>query len=406
MDLIVIGAGASGLMAAITAAQNGSRVTVLEHKDKAGKKILATGNGRCNFTNQNMTSDYFYGNKNLVEYGLSVFNAKDSIDFFNKLGVVCKNKNGYYYPNSNQANTILTALLDEVSRLGITLVTECNILSINNRNNTFKLHTNKGNFKADRLIVSVGLLAAPKLGSDGSLFSLLKSFGHHFNPIVPALCGFKCKNLSFKRVSGVRADAKVTALINDKVLAEDIGELQLTDYGISGIPVFQISRNLSKGLYNKDKVQVVIDFMPEYELESLANLITSIVAEYSRSKSWESLLSGLLNSKLSNELLVKAGINPTDIVYSGKKVGAQIHALCSLIKSLAVDVIEYRDFEFAQVCAGGIKSEEINTKTLESLIVPGLYFAGEILDVDGICGGYNLQWAWTSGYIAGLNASK
>lgn len=407
MELIVIGAGASGLMAAITAAKNGCTVTILEHKDRAGKKILATGNGRCNFTNRNMSINHYNGSKELIEHGLSVFDENSSIDFFNKLGVISKDKNGYMYPNSNQATTILNALLDEVARLKINLITECEIQNIQRlqKTNNFKVITTNGKFVCNKIIISTGLLASPKLGSDGKIFKIIKNLGHHFTPIVPALCGFKCKNFPFKKVAGVRTDAKVYAMIDNTQTADDLGELQLTDYGISGIPVFQISRHLSMGLYEKKDVKVRIDFMPEYQINILYNLILDLANNFNNSKTWENLLSGLLNSKLSIALLEEAGINPKEVVHIDKKNIQKLDRLCEKIKSLEVIVCAYRDYEFAQVCAGGIKSSEINLKTLESNFISGLYFAGELLDVDGICGGYNLQWAWTSGYIAGNSVS-
>lgn len=406
MNLIVIGAGASGLMAAITAAGNGSRVIILEHKDKAGKKILATGNGKCNYTNKKMTDDCYRGNKDLIQHGLSVFNSNDAVNFFTRLGVISKEKNGYMYPNSGQATTILNSLIDEALRLGVRIVTECEISSINHKKGEFIIKSNRGSYKAQKIIVAVGLLASPKLGSDGSFLLFLKGFGHRFNPIVPALCGFNCDGFSFKKVSGVRTDASVTAIVNNKELCSDTGELQLTDYGLSGIPVFQISRFLSMGLYEKADVKVKIDLMPEYSNEKLHNMLTELVEKSNGFKSWIQMLSGLLNSKLSTALLEQTKINPTAIINIDKNDIKKVDLLSTTIKSLIVNVKSYRDYEFAQVCAGGINSEEIDIKTLESKLVPGMFFAGEILDVDGICGGYNLQWAWTSGYIAGLNAGK
>ena len=222
--------------------------------------------------------------------------------------------------------------------------------------------------------------------------------GHRFVPILPTLCGFYCKGMNFKQVSGVRAYGTVAAYIDNVKCAEDTGEIQFTDYGLSGIPIFQISQYLSKGLYDKKKVTIKINLLPEFEKEVLLSEL-----EYRRSITGEllvtAMMNGLINQKLSEMILNKAGIEKTRYVNSISK--EEITKIAALLQEIEVNVTNYRDFEFAQVCTGGIPTSDIDCTTLESKLASNVYFTGEILDVDGICGGYNLHFAWATGYIAG-----
>lgn len=397
-DLVVIGAGASGMMAAITAAREHKTVCIIEKLDRAGKKLLATGNGKCNFTNALMQPSCFHGEKAFVSYVLDQFSVEECLSFFYSIGVFPKNKNGYYYPNSEQAVSVVNALLYELERLGVKIYFETFVAEINSCEAEVSIFTNKGTFLARKLVIATGLLAAPKLGSDGSLFEIIKGFGHRFEPILPALCGFYCKGLKFKQVSGVRAYGTVNAYIDDVKCASDTGEIQFTDYGLSGIPVFQISRYLSKGLYEKKKVEIRFNLLPDFDKEELMTEL-----EYRKkmcsSMPVSALLNGLINQKLSDMVLEKAGV---DVLRYTDSISAQeLMRIVELLQEIKVKVTNYRDFEFAQVCTGGIPITDINEKTLESKLVKHVYFTGEILDVDGICGGYNLHFAWATGYIAG-----
>ena len=400
-DVIVIGAGASGMMAAITAARQGRRVLVLEHMDKPGKKLLATGNGRCNYTNENMGLEYYHGNKELVKNIMPYFRNYDTVNFFMKIGIYPRIKNGYYYPFSNQALSVVEALTLELDRLNVQLVTSCEVNEIKPDAKGFLIRTSTGNYRGRKVIVATGLRASEKLGSDGSMFPVLKELGHRFVPILPALCGFEAKGMDFKKVSGVRAQVQLALVVDGcHSLHGDDGELQLTDYGISGIPVFQISSKAARALYEKKKAAVEIDFMTYFDRGMMRDELTR---RFARDKGYRTLaqsLCGLLHSKLIPEILKKAGLNPN--MDAGALADSGIQRLAELIKCYPVELTKVRDFSTAQVCSGGIRSEEIDTQTLESRLVPGLYFAGEILDVDGICGGYNLQWAWSSGYVAGM----
>ena len=398
-DVIIIGAGASGMMAAITAARRGLSVLLLEHMDKPGKKLLATGNGKCNFTNQKMSADCYYGNRALIETVLSSFSVEKTLSFFREIGIWPKEKNGYYYPNSGQAASVTEALAAELKRCGVTLYTSCQISGVAETKYGFEVTSSLGRFAGRNLLYATGLRAAPKLGSDGSAFFVLKEFGHRFVPILPALCGFEASGIEFRKVSGVRTDADLTLYIDQKAQKSERGELQLADYGVSGIPVFQLSSPAVRALHDKKEVQIQIDFLPDFSKEALASELKRRFQRDAGYQPIEASLRGLLNQKLIPVLLKTAQLN---VSADGESLtNEEQKRLCSAIKNCRVTLKTVRDFSFAQVCTGGIRTEEINIQTLESRIVPGLYFAGELLDVDGICGGYNLQWAWASGFVAG-----
>ena len=400
-DVIIIGAGASGLMAAAAAASKGARVALLEHKDDIGKKILATGNGRCNFTNTDMSVNKFHGSKALIKNGLSQFNYSDTICFFKELGIPAYDNAGYIYPNSRQAASVVAAFRMELMRLHVDVKTSINITDIKPADDRtgYCIQTDKGSFKSKRLIIACGLTASPKLGSDGSLFRQIEALGHHIQKPLPALCGFSCDGLNFKKITGVRCDATVASVIDGQMTEQNTGELQLADYGISGIPVFQISSLMSRALNKGQKVEVIIDFLPAFSDDELNGYIKDKSITTTDNRSLNEMLNGLLNNKLLLELIHKSGVSPDK---KGRLLtDDDCKSLTRSIKHTAVSVKKPRGLEFAQVCAGGIYTKEIDVRTLESKIHPGLYFCGELLDVDGICGGYNLQWAWTSGYIAG-----
>lgn len=400
-DVIIIGAGASGLMAAAAAASKGARVALLEHKDDIGKKILATGNGRCNFTNTDMSVNKFHGSKALIKNGLSQFNYADTIRFFKELGIPAYDNAGYIYPNSRQAASVVAAFRMELMRLHVDVKTGISITDIKPADDRtgYCIQTDKGSFKSKRLIIACGLTASPKLGSDGSLFRQIEALGHHIQKPLPALCGFSCDGLNFKKITGVRCDATVASVIDGQMTEQNTGELQLADYGISGIPVFQISSLMSRALDKGQKVEVIIDFLPAFSDDELNGYIKDRSITTTDNRSLNEMLNGLLNNKLLLELIHKSGVSPDK---KGRLLtDDDCKSLTRSIKHTAVSVKKPRGLEFAQVCAGGIYTKEIDVRTLESKIHPGLYFCGELLDVDGICGGYNLQWAWTSGYIAG-----
>lgn len=402
--VIIVGGGASGIVAAISAAREGAHVTILEHKDRIGKKILSTGNGRCNLTNEYMALDCFRGDDiSIVANVLQQFGYKETLDFFEELGVILKNRQGYIYPISDQASTIVDVLRMELERLKVTLCLEHCVTAIAKNAKGFRVVTDKGIYQGDAVILATGGKAASVLGSDGSGYSLAKHFGHHMSPVVPALVQLRARGNYFKQLAGVRTQAKVSLYVNEKFMNEDTGELQLTNYGISGIPVFQISRYAAKGLYEKAKVTAVIDFLPSLSEEEFITFIENRMLTHGH-KTAEDFMIGMFHKKLIGVLLKESNISlhvEMDTVSNDK-----LKKFIFLCKHFVVSIEATNDFEQAQVCAGGIKTTELNPQTVESLNEKDLYITGELLDIDGICGGYNLQWAWSTGFIAGKNAAK
>ena len=400
-DILIIGAGASGLMAGIISARLGKKVLILEQMDKIGKKILATGNGKCNYTNAYMNNKCFRGDIEIINRVLDEFTTEECLAFFHSIGIYPKERNGYYYPNSEQAQSLVLAMTEELNRLSVKILLETKVNQIISQKDGFCLISDKNRFYGKKVLISTGLLASPKLGSNGSLFGAIKELGHHFSPIVPALCGFYCKGMPFKKVSGVRSIGRVTAIIDNKEVASDTGEVQFTDYGLSGIPVFQISRYLSLGLYSKKKVEISLDLLPDF---TTVNILDELKFRQSKNSRLELFLNGLINKKLSDAIWEMLHMNPSTFTQNLSE--NELLRISNTLKSISVTVTNYRDFEFAQICTGGIPAKEVNTDTFESSIVKNLFFTGEILNVDGICGGYNLHFAWGSGKVAAEAACK
>ncbi|WP_099467635.1 BaiN/RdsA family NAD(P)/FAD-dependent oxidoreductase [Konateibacter massiliensis] len=403
-NIVIIGAGASGMFAAITAAKNNAKVILLEHTDKIGKKLLATGNGRCNLTNLSQSpNDYRSENQGFPSYIINQFDETKTLEAFREIGIYTKDKNGYVYPYSEQASSVLALLKSELERLNIEIRYEAEVKGIVKKGKQFQVNLKKEAIFCDSVIIAAGSMAAPKTGSDGSGYELAKSLGHHIIKPLPALVQLRCSGNYFKSLAGIRCEAKLSLSIDGQITASDRGELQLTDYGISGIPTFQISRYAIRALDKGREVTVLTDFMPDLSEEELNEFIQKQI-KHTQDKQIEELLIGLFNKKLVPVLLKQAGISEKATYRSLKE--KECNALIELIKSFPVKVTAFNTFEQAQVCSGGVDTREVSKDTLESLKMPGIYFAGEILDVDGICGGYNLQWAWSSGYVAGYCASR
>ncbi len=411
----VIGGGAAGMMAAITAAEKGAHVCILERNPKLGKKLAQTGNGRCNYTNLELERSkgirYFRSEKDTFPWEvLSGFSPDDSIEFFKKLGIYPKYRGSYVYPNSDQAASFVSAMVQRIEYLGIPILYDCKVEKIikNNKENidkkgNFRLVTSQGEFCYDAVILAAGSKAFPNTGSDGNGYEIVKALGHHIIPVVPALSALRCAGKQYKEMSGVRVDAELQLFIEKSHVYTERGELQLTDYGISGIPVFQFSRFAAYGLQNGKEVYVRINFLPEFSDSKLKEYLLERrkILFY---KTAGGFLEGLLNQKLALVLLKRSGIRPGEAVKDLRE--DQIVKLSKEIHAYRAEVSSVNPFENAQSAAGGVDVREVNPKNMESSIVSGLFFAGEILDVDGICGGYNLQFAWASGRAAGLGAAS
>ena len=399
----VIGGGAAGMMSAITAAREGVKVTILEHKDRIGKKILSTGNGRCNFTNTYQTpACYRSDNRDFAWNIIQKFNVEKTISFFKELGIYPKDRNGYLYPYSDQAAAILEVLQIEIAKLNICVMTEINVLDIQPVKRGIRVTTDKKTITVDSVIFACGSKAAPVTGSDGSGYQLAKLLGHRIVPVLPALVQLRCAEKFYKSISGVRVQGTVEIYADDISLASDTGEIQLTNYGISGIPVFQVSRYAAKAIYQKQSVTAVLNFMPDMNKDEFLSFLQERITLCPH-KTLDEFFTGIFPKKLC-ELWIRLSRLPKEMRVSDLS-GEQLEKLVLLIQHLRTHITETNAFEQAQICCGGVDTTEINPDTLESNYVPGIYFAGELLDVDGICGGYNLQWAWSSGFVAGKEAA-
>lgn len=404
MTIGVIGGGPAGMMAAITAARQGAKVTLFERNDRVGKKILATGNGKCNLGNEMLSEHEYYGSSpEWIHSCLEQFDTEDTVRFFQGLGLLVKSKNGgYLYPASEQASAVLDVLRTELSVLGVEVLCECKVNKIECGNESkISIFVGDKKYLFDRVIVACGSKAAPKTGSDGSGYKLAKQLGHSTVPVVPALVQLKCSEDYLKAVAGVRADALISVRCEGKEVTVERGELQLTEYGISGIPVFQLSRRVNYLRRERHEVEVHINFLPDYSAEDYEKLCTArqLIAG---DRTVEEFFTGMLHKKLMLLFIKMAGLKPNIPMEQADK--RKIQCVFDLCRDWCLHVTESNSFDNAQVCAGGVSTDEI-TAELESKKVPGVFFAGELLDVDGRCGGYNLQWAWCSGYLAGRAAA-
>lgn len=392
--VVIVGGGASGLMAAIQASRQGSKVTIMENMDRVGKKILSTGNGKCNLSSELVKPEfYFGGNKTFIREVLNNFPVSETKEFFENMGVLLFEKNKGIYPYSQQASTILNALRYKCQEMGVREVCDRKIFEIQKRKKRFLV----GEEIFDSVILATGGFAAPKTGSDGSGIKIAKEMGHKIVKPVPALVGLNCEESFYKSLQGIRAFGKITIYIEDEPVAWDQGEIQLTSSGISGIPVFQISHHATRSLDKTKNIRCEIDFFPDMSDEELLDFLSKSISSNMRTP--REHLACILNKKLA------------EVIYKESKTTEfmtlkDLVAIVNTAKHFQTKVVGSKGFEFAQVTSGGVDVKNINPHTMESLIVDDLYFAGEIMDINGLCGGFNLQWAWSTGYIAGSNAGK
>lgn len=402
MSILIIGGGASGMVAALMAAKE-HQVTILEQRDRIGRKLLATGNGRCNMTNTDQSLSHYHGlldeayTRDFVKRVFSHYGSKEILAFFHTLGIETKDRNGYIYPASEQASAVLDVLRFALNEANVNMICDCRVDSIQKKGERFLVQTSQGEFDAGKVVIAAGSKAGiPKDCTDG--YDLARSLSHTVTGPLPALVQLCSDEKHCKTLSGIRTNAKISLVDEDhRILTEDCGEIQFTAYGLSGIPTMQISHLAAKALLEKKKIIAVLDLCPNLSKDECIAMLRDR-KQNGFYKTAEQFLIGLFHKNLGITLMKMLQI-PLTCPVSGFSEDI-LAKLAALIKQLTFSVTSTKPFADAQVCAGGVDLHEVSD-TLESKIVPGLYFAGEILDVHGDCGGYNLQWAFASGMRAG-----
>lgn len=403
--VIVIGGGAAGMLAAITARRQGAEVTTLERNPRVGKKILATGNGRCNFTNINADINYYHGNNpKFIFSPLAKFDVYSTIGFFEDLGIAHKVEDlGKVFPMSDQASSILDVLLYELEELGVKILCNSYVKAISGQEGRFTIDLDDGStIYGDRIIIAAGGKAMPSSGSDGNGYTLAKGLGHSIVDIFPGLVQIMLEGSFFNQIQGVKFVGTAEILDGNKTLAQDRGDILFANYGLSGPPILQISRKageiLQEGRYPILKISI-LDAMTKEEVSTL------LEDRFKKApgKTIEFSLVGLINKRLIPVLLKEANIQNLRTPVGNITVEER-NRIADILTDWRFTIRGTRSWPSAQVTAGGVDTREIDPNTMESKLVKGLYFAGEIVDIDGQCGGFNLQWAWSSGYVAGYNA--
>ncbi len=399
--LIIIGCGASGMAAAISAAVYEKDILILERNPVPGKKIPATGNGKCNFTNENMSGSDLHSSSGDAFSFYQRFDNADVLGFFKTLGVPAFIKNGYCYPHSNQAASIRDALINRLEELRIPVKYDCRVKTVEKTGSGFKLRCGAEEYFCDRLIIAAGGQASPCFGTDGSFYYICGKLGHTVIEPLPALTGLTSDTAFLKEIAGVRHEANVRLLVDRDTVSEEYGEIIFNKTGISGIPVMNASGAAARALSGGKAVGISLDLFPDMSEEELAGFLK---VHFDRSSlSLTRCLTGVLNDKLTSVILKECGVS-ADYRDRGKDNTGLFFRIAGRMKDFKLLITGTTGFENAQTTAGGIPLNELDGKTLESLKCSGLYIVGELADVDGRCGGYNLQWAWTSGVIAGAYA--
>ena len=396
--VVIVGGGASGMMAALSAAESGNkRIVLIERQQRLGRKLAATGNGRCNLTNINASAGNYHGEQE--DFALSVlarFTPEDTLRFFRSLGLVTVTEyGGRVYPLSNSANSVVDVLRYALERAGVELrLGEC-VRELRKEKAGYSVLTDKGQLHADWLIIACGGAAGEKLGGVMDGYELLKPLGHKRTKLYPALVQLICDSAYPKALKGVRADGRVSLFSGETLLAAGEGEIQFTDNGVSGPAVFDISRAAS---VNGPGLELRLDFMRGYEKDKVTALLKERRAFLPGLPAAE-IFTGILHNRLGRMAAKYAALPAT--LPLGELDDAAIERASEAVKCFSMKLSGTEGFDSAQVTAGGIKTGGIDPETLQSWFMPGLFICGELLDVDADCGGYNLQWAWASGYVAG-----
>ncbi len=396
MQTIVIGAGASGMAAAITASRRpGNRVRLLERQNRVGRKLSATGNGRCNLTNLSALPSSYHSDTGADFFALQAFPVSSTLSFFEKLGLVWVSEEaGRCYPLSDQATSVVDVLRFALDASGVQTVLGCEVQSVQIGKHGFHLETSSGDFSCDKLIIACGGPASEKLGatSDGARF--LRMLGHSVTPLSPGLVQLCSPEPLLKSLKGIRAQASMQLLHHGDLLFTHSGEVQFVDGGVSGPAIFDLSRVADK----QYPCQLLLDFLPQFSHNALLSAMENRVQTLPELTT-DDLFTGMIHNRLGRVLVRKAGIEAS--VSLGSLLPAQLEKCCTQAKAFSLELTGSFGMENAQITIGGADASQFHPKTLESLLVPGLYACGEVLDVDGPCGGFNLQWAWSSGMLAG-----
>ncbi len=401
MRIGIIGAGASGMAAALAAAENPEiDVILMERQARVGRKLQATGNGRCNLTNLHAGNRGYHGNDPaFAAPAIAAFDPDKTLEWFRSLGLfTVAEDSGRVYPYSDQANSVVDVLRFALNKPNIQLLSGFEVMKVRKNENGFHLESAEGTVDCDKLIVACGGLAGTKLGGTMAGYKLLRGLGHHVTKLRPTLVQLKSSWSGCASLKGVRANCKVTILHDGELHAASKGEIQFTEYGLSGPVIFEVSRDVCEG---RGTWSCGLDLLPDWEegvltAELLRRKQTNLPAE--------ELLTGILHNRLGRVLTQAVGIKGQWRIADLRD--EQIEAVSHAVKNFEVMLTEPLGMDSAQVTAGGVVTAEFNPATMESNLVPGLYACGEVLDIDGDCGGYNLQWAWSSGRMAGLHAGR
>ncbi len=401
MIIGIIGAGASGMAAALAASENRNhRIEIFERQSRVGKKLLATGNGRCNLTNLHAGIKGYHGeDASFGQYALEQMSPEKTLQWFSDLGLyTVAEESGRVYPYSDQANSVVDVLRFALDKENITLHTGFDVQKIRKDREGFLVDNGETAVYCDKLIIACGGLAGTKLGGSMAGYKLLGKLGHKSTRLRPALVQLKTNWNGVAALKGVRCNCLVEILRDDSVFSQSTGEIQFTDYGLSGPVIFEVSRD---ACYGAGLWCARLDFLPDISCEGLLALLTK---RTNTNLPAEELLTGILHNRLGKVLTRAAGVR--DKKLARELTQEELKAVCLAVKKFEISLDEPMGMDSAQVTAGGVYTREFDEKTMESKLIPGLYACGEVLDIDGDCGGYNLQWAWSSGYLAGRSAGK
>ena len=396
MVIGIIGGGAAGMAAALTAAENkDNQILLFERQARVGRKLQATGNGRCNLSNISAGRRGYHGDDpDFSGPALENLSPELTLKWFADLGLyTVAEPSGRVYPYSDQANSVVDVLRFALQKENIQLLTGCEVTRVRKQEEGFLVEWEDGSAVCDRIVVACGGLAGTKLGGSMSGYKLLRSFGHHCTRLRPALVQVKSDWRGCVSLKGVRTNCLAQILHNGELTAESAGELQFTEYGLSGPVIFEISRDVCQG---GGQWLCRLDFLPDITEEAL---LSELQRRCQRGLPTEELLTVILHNRLGRVLCAAAGVRGQKC--SEELTRWELEAVCRAVKCFEVNLTDTMGMDSAQVTAGGIMTTEFDARTMESKLVPGLYACGEVLDIDGDCGGYNLQWAWSSGYLAG-----